>query len=278
MIGMTRDLIAVRKLSALGAVLAGGMFLAGCQPKQPVIDLHDVKLSSVGTRKIDLVLEFKIFNANLWDAKLKRLDFAVSLAGKDFVTGELANPARTFKALEWDTLEVPATVHLENLSEITARAKEAGALDGNLHCQAVFQVVGIDLPTTVRKPVHLNRPRWPIWHFKAIRSPEEKAEEGIAFEAVCDVENPNSFDLPTSAVRGQLFLGASPLARIDVPYPGVIPARGKKEVVLRVAVKPPKLEKSSWRSWLTREPLRFEGNFELDPPVSLGGDVSLRRP
>jgi hypothetical protein len=245
-----------------------------------LIDLEDVRLKSLGTGKVELLLEFRVFNTNTWDARLKRFDYVVRVEERELVKGSLAKPADPFRGLQWGKVEIPAALYLQNMPELLRSAGAGRTVRGDLRSEAVFEIIGIDIPVRLDKPIQFTRPRIPILHFRTLRLPAGAGAGDGAVEVVLDAENPNSFDLPTSGVKGQLLLGDKPLVQIDVPYPGRIPALGRQEVVLRVRMKVPPLDSSSWRSWLKKDAIRFEGQFELDHPISLReatGDATTRK-
>lgn len=259
---------------ACWATLAAFLFVAGgCRPRKPILKLRDLALRSIGTKRVDLILEFDVFNPNPWDATLRRLDYTVSVLGVEFVKAGLEGAPGKFKSMETRTLEVPASVNVAGIGEIVRRSRGAEALECDMAGLAEFSVLGISLPVKLSHKSELRRLRRPRWRFQRVRLPRT-VRSPVQF--VFEVTNPNSFPLPTTGVHGRILAGSDVLAEIEMPCKGGIAPGATREVIFSVAVKPLGILGALRTGWAAAKAIRFDGQLDLDPPISLRERAATR--
>jgi len=247
--------------------------VGGCKPKKPILKLRDLTLRSIGTKRVDLVLELDVFNPNLWDATLRRLDYKVSVFGVEFIQAGVESAPDKFKSMESRLLRVPASVNLRGIVEIARRARGAEVLECDMAGVAEFSVLGIPVPVELSQKSEIRRLRRPRWRFKRVRLPSG-IRDPVKF--VFEVTNPNSFALPTAGIRGRVLAGSDVLAEIEMPFKGRIAPGETRQVAFSLRLKPLGIAGALRTGWPGAKPVGFDGQFDLDPPISLRERAAAR--
>lgn len=252
------------------AVVWGLVLLApiGCQVRKPIVTLDDIKLKSIGSGKVDLVLHFDVFNTNTYDIKLKSFDYALAGGGIELVKGATREPIGKLKALTSTVIATPAEVSYSNIFRALRRARtdKDEPTEYRLTGTAHFDILGLDIPVALDKCVTVEPIRLPRWRLIDVRVPEDR-DRPVAL--IFQVENPNAFELPVVALSGAILLGGKPIVEIDRPDVTSIPPGQTREVALPVRLNVANLARAVAAAASRGQVVKFKGNFKLDPPVSL---------
>ena len=246
--------------AALLCVLAGG-----CRPKPPVLSLKDIKLSSLGAGKTELLIDVSVFNPNPYSITLKHMRYALHVGERELADGATRGDVPLCRGGEWTVVPTWVSIDMEGLY---AAAREFGAGE-EVACavtgQAVFDCLGLDLPVKLDKSGSIVRVRRLRWRLKRIRRPRD----GKPLRLVFDVDNPNAFDVPIIALSGTIDVGGQAVVRIDRPSIAKIPAGAGREVEIPLHLDAGGIAKVAAAGLKGRDKIKFVPRLRLDPPISL---------
>ena len=241
----------------LGACLAS----AGCQVHKPIVKLHDIEVSGVDHRKLDVVFVFKAVNPNGFAIKFRTLAYDAFVHGDKFADG-LIGQAVELAAHEETLVRAPVTVEYRKLLSVVRQSKSSGdELDYEMRCRATFDVIGfaVTVPT-----VHRGRlPRPPSLHFRTVRMDRQSG----VIEVVLDITNNSGIELPVVGVSGHLKLGGQTLLEIQPTSATTVQPYQTAQAVIPVRVGPEDVARLA--AAIARRDLKFEGELKLSAPASL---------
>lgn len=246
--------------AALLCTLAGG-----CRPKPPVLSLKDIKLSSLGVGKTELLIDVGVFNPNWYSITLKRMGYALHIGGRKLADGATTGDVPVCRGGEWTVVPTSVSIDMEGLY---AAAREFG--DGEEVAYAVtgrtvFDCLGLELPVKLDKSGTIVRVRRLRWRLKRIRPPRD----GKGLRLVFDVSNPNAFDVPIVALSGSIDVGGEALVRIDRPSIAKIPAGAGRVVEIPVHLDVDGVAKVIAAGIKGPDKIKFVPRLKLSPPISL---------
>lgn len=247
-------------VAALLCALAGG-----CRPKPPVLSLKDIKLSSLGAGKTELLIDVGVFNPNPYSITLKHMRYALHVGGRELAGGGTRGGASVCRSGEWTVVPTSVSIDMEGLY---AAARQFGAGEEVAYAvtgQAVFSCLGLDLPVKLDESGSIVRVRRLRWRLKRVRLPRG----GKPLRLVFDVSNPNAFDVPIVALSGTIDVGGEAVVRIDRPSIANIPAGAGREVEIPLHLDASGVAKVAAARLKGRNKIKFVPRLKLDPPISL---------
>ncbi|GAG06210.1 unnamed protein product, partial [marine sediment metagenome] len=125
--------------------------LAGCKPKPPVINLADIQLRSISRDAVGLNVDFKVFNPNGYDIRLRGLDFDMNAGGTKLAGGQVVGAIPAIAAREWTRVSTALDISLPETLSVVKRLAKDREIAYVLKGEAVFDVLGFDLPVKVDK-------------------------------------------------------------------------------------------------------------------------------
>ena len=239
----------------------------GCV-KPPTVKLHDIDVTGVDFRKIDLVFDLKVTNPNNFQLNFSSLTYSLTSDGVEIIKDALSSPVMSLSANETVIVRAPVSVEYAALAPILRNVRAGEAIPYQFSTTAKFHFLGLKIPVRLKRSGRMPALRKPAWHFRDVRlvkGPPSWLE--LSFE----VENPNIFELPLEQLSGALKYGNEIVVRINEPNLKPIPPGKTAMFTVRTRADGAGVAKAFTRSIISRQRQRFafEGGLRIGVPKLL---------
>lgn len=240
------------------------VWLGGC--RAPEVDLHNVDIKEMSFRKIDLQLEFKVYNPNWCDLPLSDLEYTFQTEGKAFAKGKLPPPVPIVPGGKTITLLAPLALQSKEFMPIIRKCWSGKEADYEISTRATFNFLGIDIPVTFTVKNTLPAIQLPKWSLKG--SILQKGSAPLLV-LIFELTNPNKQALSIASISGKLKSGEYVVMEIFQPIVAKILGGKKVRIEVPIRVRAMGLLMALGKALSTGELLRFEGDFKLKKPLKL---------
>ncbi|NOY61445.1 MAG: LEA type 2 family protein [Calditrichaeota bacterium] len=254
-------------------LLVGFILLLGCAAVKELVQPPSVKIDSVkvtGASFQDISLDFNLLinNPNPFGIQLSGFDYAFSLEGKDFLTG---NETRDIRIAATGNSQVGIPIRLD-FNKIYKLAKETKSLDSlsyNLkgHFKPGGILAGFQIPFS--KTGSLPNVRIPKISFKGLKI-SKLGFTGIDMVLGIGIENKNIFGFDIGKLDYKIALAGTPVAKGISQNLASIPKKGSGEIKLPISLSFSGLA-SSLRSALMGKNVdcAIQGTADLNTPFGV---------
>ncbi len=247
-----------------GFFLSATAVIGGCHA--PVVNMHNVDVVELSSRKIDLVLDFKIQNPNWCALPLADLEYTFQTEGKAFAKGQLPPPMPLVPGQKTITVYAPIALQSEEFMPMIRKCWSGKNVDYKVIVRATFSVLGIKVPVTTTMNNSLPGIKLPKWSLKGSKLKKDKTPLLLL---VFELENPNKHALSLASMSGKLKAGEHVVMEIFQPVVAKIPGGKKVRIEVPIQVRAIELLMALGEAFSKGKLLKFDGDFILKKPMEL---------
>lgn len=220
-------------------LLIGVVFILGCAAvkelvQPPSVKINSVKITDASFQDISLDFDLLVNNPNPFGIQLMGFDYAFSLQGKDFLSGDETRDIRVAGAAS-SHLGIPITLDFQKVYKLI---KETGSLDSlsyNLkgHFKPGGVMAGFQIPFS--KTGSLPNIKIPKISFKGLKV-SKLGFSGIDMVLGLGIENRNVFGFDVGKLDYKIALAGTQVAKGVSQNLASIPKKGAGEIKLPISL------------------------------------------
>jgi len=254
-------------------MLIGFILLLGCAAvkelvQPPSVKIDSVKVTGASFQDISLNFDLLVNNPNPFGIQLAGFDYAFSLEGKDFLTGDETRNIR-IAGTGNSHVGIPITLDFNKIYKLAKETKSLDSLSYNLkgHFKPGGILAGFQIPFS--KTGSLPNVRIPKISFKGLRI-SKFGFTGIDMLLGIGIENKNVFGFDIGKLDYKIALAGTQVAKGVSQNLASIPKKGAGEISLPISLSFSGLA-SSLRSALTGQKVdcAIQGTADLNTPFGV---------
>ena len=254
-------------------LLVGFILLLGCAAvkelvQPPSVKIDSVKITGASFQNISLDFNLLINNPNPFGIQLSGFDYAFSLEGKDFLTGNETRDIR-IAATGNSHVGIPITLDFNKIYKLAKETKSLDSLSYNLkgHFKPGGILAGFQIPFS--KTGSLPNVRIPKISFKGLKI-NKLGFTGIDMVLGIGIENKNVFGFDIGKLDYKIALAGTQVAKGISQNLASIPKKGSGEIKLPISLSFSGLA-SSLRSALMGKNVdcAIQGTADLNTPFGV---------
>ncbi len=253
--------------------LIGIIFLLGCAAvkelvQPPSVRIDSVKITGASFQDISLDYDLLVNNPNPFGIQLMGFDYAFSLQGKDFLTGDETKDVRI--ASQGNShVGIPITLDFQKVYQLIKETESLDSLSYNLkgHFKPSGVMAGFQIPFS--KTGSLPNVRIPKVTFKGLKI-SKLGFSGIDMVLGLGIENKNIFGFDIGKLDYKIALAGTQVANGISQNLAAIPKKGSGEIELPISLSFSGLA-SSVRSALMGKSIdcSIQGTADLNTPFGV---------
>jgi len=238
----------------------------GCQIRPPEVHLHDIQITDMSFRRIDLVCWFTVLNPNPYDAVLSDFTYTMTAAGQQIARGAAVQPIPKVPGIASEVIPVGASIDLRKLREAARNYTGGKPVPYQLAGRPVFCIAGLNIPVDVRHAGEVPRIRLPAVSVRKV-SLQREPERAVLIDL--DVTNRCTFEVSLAGLHGDLTVGGESILAVREPSTAVLPPGKKVRMTVPVRVGVSGAAKAAWKIIATGKAPSLDAELKLKSPPTL---------